>query len=557
MSKENEINDKKDEKLPLNEGSGCKDGEKKGGERKNTMDGDRNHKRNRKKHIFNGFDRKHSSNDVSWYKTNDQLFDQAAHISQVHINGFPYNVQTRLLKPISDSGYTDSGVMTADLIITPGKTQGSGDPFNQCMINFFNYIRGKYTSSVPFQPNDLGCYFLAVGNIIALYSSIKRSLNCINLFSKENKDLSRLLYASMGYKAQHIAEERSEYATNIIQLNLQLTRLESLALPRNVNFFKRCAWLFSYYYFDDPSALRGNYYMYKLGGYYTFSSTVPTHDQPTLNATGLIYHNMISSDSRYIRTDIEALNNAISDLVNDDNARQISGWLAAYYKDFVFTTEYCSAETLLPAFNEEISHQFRNLKVLPEDIAKVNISQDISTQGLYYPLIFSPTSWDDYQHSAAVYDGWLMRYNTAPSDDDIMTGSRLTYGITQIEGTQVQFETDLVIAVGLEYSHYLPDGNNSINTVEISQASSADDDAYVILNDMAMAMYCACSPILINTIDVSDETNLPIHAGNMVYHRSYTFPIASQDLVKMNRVSILAQFGLPAGNSSNVEPDKR
>jgi hypothetical protein len=507
--------------------------------------------------------RRHSqrgSNDASWYKKNALLFSQAAHVSTAHINGLPYGETAVTNATVKDTGRQGSKVMVCGTIITCGHSESHNDAFNQCMINQFNYIRGKYTSSVPFQANDLGCYYLAVGNILAGISSIRRALNAVNLYSKNDAQVAQLLLRAMGFTSY--STECSAYASNLFNLNTQIARLESLALPRDVVFFKRCSWLTSYYYYDSAVGGRANYYMYDLEGLYQFSSTVATHDgDGQAVATGLIYNSGWRTTT--ISTRITQLANAINALVSDDNARQISGWLTQYYKDYVFTSSYAVAETALPVFNDEVQYQFRNIRcIAPAAWSNINICQDVGEQSLYYPLSLTPGKMSSTTSNDLAYmpitDGYLMSYSCEPTDDMIMVGTRMTPAVLQTEGDLWHYETDLIIPTSLNVTYNAStQAAPSLATSKYMANTSTVSEQYPYTFKETIEAFASVNlapMIRIGNWTKNSTTGIYSYTvTSELYDKQYNFYIAANNLMSLNQVAILSQFGLPSNgeNSTN------
>lgn len=483
-------------------------------------------------------DKKKYDNDVQWYKQSPVLALQAGSVSTAHINGFNYGLNTYGINNTEKSGENDCGVRMAKIAITPSHSFEIGDPYNQAMVNLFNFIRGKYTSSVPFQANDLGCYFRAVGNVIAAISEVKRTLDAVSAWSKQTKDLATLEFKASGYTSL-LQIERQNVAANQLSLNILQTRLECLALPRSMSFFKRCAWITRFFYFDDAVGYEGNIYGYRLDHLYKFSAEVPTHDQPSLKATGLV---KVSLNKKSIAAVLKTISDCIDALVNDDNARQISGWLMQYYKDFIFTTEYLKiGDSASAAFSAEIKNQFANIKTSNLSVIRPDtIPQDISKQCLYNPT--ATTAPADYKYPE-VFDGWIMRTHAlVPNVDEVLVGTRLTAASLQIEAGSVQLYTDLFVAYEIHYYTYAGD-------YEVPQVIDADVTTSIEILTRAKFV-SACPTLAIANLSKDDPQDIRIQkVTGFTYSKEKTYSVSGSDLIKMHRVCILSQFGIPAATA--------
>lgn len=508
-------------------------------------------------------------NDVSWYKNEPILAEQASKVQTYHTNGLDYSLIDNPISKQPDDRYPehfgskDGAVAAIQYCILPGHSLTSADPFNHCRINFFNMVRGKYTSTVPFQANDIGCYFLAVGNVLAAIAEAKRALVTVNVNDASYANASQLMLnaaANMHNKGSvNLIAERAAYAANTFKLNLQIARLSTLCLPSNVPFLKRCAWLSSRYYYDDASERRGNLYFYTLKYRFKWSSEIPTHDKPTLKASGLTRVTAWDTASS-INKMIDAISEAIDALTYDDNVRQISGWFRQYFRDSTLAETYANFEPAKAVISKEIREQFSNARFLGSNANISEIPQDISRQGLYCPLTGKlPT----LVNASPSYGGWLFNFETQPTQDDVLTASRLTpvFKITDTTARSGYWVTDVIVPVNLVFV-YSNDGtpastsyleySNDISlgvTKDVSGASPMykfDENSFETLKRAlefgTLAGFFNMRPFM--RIELQNGSSTSFYRTQM-YGKHFNFVIQSGSLENMHRVAIYSQFGVP------------
>ena len=512
------------------------------------------------------------SNDPNWYKTDLVLFEGSAHVQTVHINGTPYNIGPINGTMADSPEFNPDGIIRVKYDAQIANSRNISDSLNRAMLNLFNVIRGKYTSNVPFGPVDLTSYFISVGSVLNLIANIKRKLDWINMFDVENTQIPELLLKS-DIPNTTLYGESNKYASNIFSLNVQISRLASLALPKGVKYLERCAWLGRKTYYEDHAGIRGNIVYFSPNTLYIFTNNAKSIDGK-LTGSGLT--RVVVRESNSISECIIKLSNMIDALVNDDNIRQMSGWIKTYLKEdsLEYAINYANKEFEHLVYDDEILDIIKNCRFLHQyQLETTRFSNDSSyiVDSDNAVKAFDMSTWADETAPLPEYGvkNTLMRFTVKPSDDLIMVASRMSFTWSLKSDGKYYLDCDMFTVNGMDYTYY--DSTHFAKTIEIDQfyynnrspAKEPYPDIYP-----AMRTGTEFKPTdfqLLGGLDTVparyfcnwDASYEGFNRFNPIQIVDYNFVLDGESLSRMNITAVLSQFNFMAYTNGETLTTKK
>ena len=501
------------------------------------------------------------TNDPSWYKTDLVLFEGSAHVQTMHINGTQYNIGPINGTMIDNPEFSPDGIIRVKYDAQIANSRNISDSLNRAMLNLFNVIRGKYTSTVPFGPVDLTSYFISLGSVLNLIATIKRKLDWVNMFDVENTQIPELLLQS-DLSNTTLYKESNSYASNIFSLNVQISRLASLALPKGVKYLERCAWLGRKTYYEDHAGVRGNIVYFSPNTLYKFTNSAKSIDG---KLTGSGVTRIAIRGSATIADCINVLSTMIDALVNDDNIRQISGWIKTYLKEesLEYAINYANKEFEHLVYDDEILDIIKNCKFLHQFQFETTKFSDDSSYIIDSDDViksFDTDSWADETAPLPEYatKNTLMRFARKPSDDLIMVASRMSFTWTLKSDGKYYLDCDMFTVDGMDYTYY--DSSHQKKTIEIDQfyytKRSPAKDPFVGIYP-AMRTGTEFTPTdfqLLGGLDTVparyycnwDASYEGFNRFNPIQIVDYNFVLNADSLSRMNTTAVLSQFNFSA-----------
>lgn len=501
------------------------------------------------------------SNDPSWYKTDLVLFEGSAHVQTVHINGTQYNIGPINGTMADSPEFNPDGIIRVKYDAQIANSRNISDSLNRAMLNLFNVIRGKYTSTVPFGPVDLTSYFISVGSVLNLIANIKRKLDWVNMFDVENAQIPELLLQS-DLSSTTLYGESSHYATNVFSLNVQISRLASLALPKGVKYLERCAWLGRKTYYEDHAGIRGNIVYFSPSTLYKFTNNAKSIDGK-LTGSGLT--RILTRELSNIAGCIHTLSGMIDALVNDDNIRQMSGWIKTYLKEdsLEYAINYANKEFEHLVYDDEILDIIKNCRFLHQyQLETTKFSNDSSyiIDSDNTIKSFDMDTWSDETAPLPEFGvkNTLMRFTEKPTDDLIMVASRMSFTWTLKSDGKYYLDCDMFTIDGMDYTYY--DSIHQVKTIEI-------DQFYYTNRSPAKEPFPGIYPVMrtgtqfvptdfqllggLDTVPARyycnwDASYEGFNRFNPIQIVDYNFVLDGESLSRMNTTAVLSQFNFSA-----------
>nr|AVX53681.1 putative capsid [Marmot picobirnavirus] len=368
------------------------------------------------------------SNDPSWWNKTGQFAKDASSFS------FSNAIGSKM--PGFEKGvtwYSPAGIMRIDYFPTIGTVSGAGDPVNVAARLLYDVINAKNSRNPSYDPSDLMQYILAVGNAWSLHAWLRRAIGLMLTYAPQNRFIPDVLLQSMGIAPLSAQNDIITWRNVANRLAL---RLNMLAVPKHIDYFKRAIFMNSGIYADDPSAKASLMY-FNPRAFLVLREPDDKHDAAWLSYQRLV----VDKPGGLTPSDVEELIDImVKPLFNStDIATMSADIIKAYGIDNCFTLPAITeTELTVPEYNPEILLQINNARALPftdskgdNDLIKnYEVKQVVSETANYLVSFMYDTYFDNHLLSAV--KSLRIPVNMPmdnPSNDMVMEATRLMYGL--------------------------------------------------------------------------------------------------------------------------------
>lgn len=193
------------------------------------------------------------TNEPTYYYTNKEVTDGALRI--------PYNLFAGTQYRIGNSNYSPVNVLVYHMYPTPTHSWETNDaaiPVSresgidwaaQRLYTALSSVNGKTTN---YTPPTLSIMMLAMGEVISMYSFIRRAFGYAYSYSRRNWGVPFCLFKAMGIDWADFRENIADYLT---QFNTIVADMNKIPILSNVTYFQKCADMYNYVYQDDESPM--------------------------------------------------------------------------------------------------------------------------------------------------------------------------------------------------------------------------------------------------------------------------------------------------------------
>lgn len=193
------------------------------------------------------------TNEPTYYYTNKEVTDGALRI--------PYNLFAGTQYRIGNSNYSPVNVLVYHMYPTPTHSWESNsaeiplsresgiDWAAQRLYTALSSVNGKTTN---YTPPTLSIMMLAMGEVISMYSFIRRAFGYAYSYSRRNWGVPFCLFKAMGIDWADFRENIADYLT---QFNTIVADMNKIPILSNVTYFQKCADMYNYVYQDDESPM--------------------------------------------------------------------------------------------------------------------------------------------------------------------------------------------------------------------------------------------------------------------------------------------------------------
>lgn len=193
------------------------------------------------------------TNEPTYYYTNKEVTDSALRIPYNLFAGTQYNIGDSKFLPLNVLVYhtyptpTHSWDTTATGIAL---SRESGiDWAAQRLYTALSAVNGKTTN---YTPSTISVLMLAMGEVISMYSFIRRAFGYAYTYSRRNWGVPFSLFKAMGIDWEDFRSNIADYLT---QFNTIIADMNKIPILSNVTYFQKCADMYNYVYQDDESPM--------------------------------------------------------------------------------------------------------------------------------------------------------------------------------------------------------------------------------------------------------------------------------------------------------------
>lgn len=472
------------------------------------------------------------SNDPGWWNKTGQFAKDATTISfsnaiGAKLQGFEIGVDW----------YTPAGIMRLDYLPTLGSINSNSDAVNVAARAMYDIINAKNSRNPSYDPSDLMMYVLAVANAWSLHAWLKRAIGLMLTYSSVNRFIPDALLQSMGLAPVSAQNDITKWRNVANQLAI---KLNMLAVPNGIDYFKRIIFMNSGLYVDDPSAKASLMY-FNPRAFLMLHDPDDTHD-----ASYMRYIMMPSPTGGLTPSDIESVIHGMIDPLfnNSDIVTMSSDIIKAYGMENLFRLpEITENDVTVPEFNLEILMQINNARVLPmgaELINKYTITQDMKYNGLRAAVSTMTSSATKFLVNFAGKPIPLNMPMDNPSSDDVMEATRLVYAV-DAQGRVITSSTEFLTNVHIITFTMNADDAWVYTDTEVSPYLTTQTYNDAFINKVSMYEKFHCAPLLY-AIRLSNTTESNVLHNRCLSDLQNYSVISSSDLDIMNQAALLSIF---------------
>lgn len=193
------------------------------------------------------------TNEPTYYYTNKEVTDGALRIPYNLFAGTQYKIGTSSFKPVNVLVYhmypTPTHSWESDDSVIAISRESGIDWAAQRLYTALSSVNGKTTN---YTPPTLSIMMLAMGEVISMYSFIRRAFGYAYSYSRRNWGVPFCLFKAMGIDWADFRENIADYLT---QFNTIVADMNKIPILSNVTYFQKCADMYNYVYQDDESPM--------------------------------------------------------------------------------------------------------------------------------------------------------------------------------------------------------------------------------------------------------------------------------------------------------------
>lgn len=193
------------------------------------------------------------SNNPAWYFRDERLADQVSQLSFQQLAGYPI--------PFDGTDFDVPNIVRVNINPAPGVQTSNRyntalsqhAAINMAGFRMYSKLSAFTGRTSSYAPQDIATAELAIGEVISQFEFIRRGFGVAYTSSPRNRDYPRqLLNFGMRIDADDLFVNLSNYRT---RFNTLVTLFNSIAFPKSIAYFDKCASLYEKIYLDSPSSM--------------------------------------------------------------------------------------------------------------------------------------------------------------------------------------------------------------------------------------------------------------------------------------------------------------
>lgn len=195
-------------------------------------------------------------NDPKWYVTDEAVTDQATRISFSNFVGVPIDFNPGgYITGLQTNSFMPGSIMQVFLNPSPGYTtigNAKNAAINQQGFRTYARLSSANAKTTNYTPNDVTTMILAMGELISTISFAQRAYGLIWSYNVRNRTMPGDLLASAGVEPNALRADSAKFLT---ELNTLIVEANKIPFPSNIDYFNKCAQIFSSVFADSASSM--------------------------------------------------------------------------------------------------------------------------------------------------------------------------------------------------------------------------------------------------------------------------------------------------------------
>lgn len=306
-------------------------------------------------------------NDWQFYAVTERIAKDVASYPYNKLPGSKFNVpwHSGTFSDVPDSATYLPNFCVLSYVPGVGNTNDDANAgINIATKQLYTYVRHANSGARNYEGPDIMMYVLAMRDIYTRFFEAKRALGIAYAYYFENKNFPDGLLRSIGINPQDLRANLAQYRG---RLNLLAAKINSFAVPKYFRAFDRAAFISSYY-FTDSTSIRGQAYIFRTAGYYTWSgmtsekgTSLQFNFDPSFDSTqssNPAFSKVSSFEAVYLNT----LESQLDALFYDDDANTMAGdILKAFDQSNLYqVADIPDPYVVLGTYDEDILAQIEN-----------------------------------------------------------------------------------------------------------------------------------------------------------------------------------------------------
>nr|AVX53405.1 putative capsid [Marmot picobirnavirus] len=299
---------------------------------------------------------KKSSNDPKWYGSDYAILRDSASINYSIPSGsilremkLGYQAAIQQAFPGLYSLYACSGI---------GYSDDPSAPINVAANSIYSYVRHANSGHSNYDAPDLMIYLIAMSQVYAYINFLTRAYAVSTLYGQKNRYLPDALMWSMSIDPNDAQVNGAKFRYGI---NVLVNKAASFAVPNNMPYFAREAFLYSGIY-TEGSSIKDQLYIINPQAFLKYQLDSDEH-------YGCLDYVEYRKDDNHIYSvdELIAFGNSLLDpIIQSEDMNIMSGdILKAYGQDQLIKLSSVSEATyVVPEFNITVLEQIKNARII-------------------------------------------------------------------------------------------------------------------------------------------------------------------------------------------------
>lgn len=231
----------------------------KGHKSKKPHDGGNRKKKSFDKDKVRGFERDQETsaegdNNPKWYIPDEKVMETATRFSFSNFVGDAINFDPlATVAGLSDASVKPGAVMQILMNPCPGYTgisKANLAAVNQQAFRTYARLSSINAKNTNYSPNDVSTMILAMGELITLFAVAQRAYGLLWTYNVRNRTMPKMLLDKSGVDSAALSKMGADY---LIRLNTIIVEANRIPFPSNIDYFNKCAEMYSSVYSDSES----------------------------------------------------------------------------------------------------------------------------------------------------------------------------------------------------------------------------------------------------------------------------------------------------------------